>query len=286
MNKIFFHGFAIYFCLLLALFSLESQAARWAIVSKDKAVIYSDVTKKSAIGYISKGKKIRVGDVVKNKLLAVLIKNKIAYIEQSDIQIGEKAQAEKSLEEISNRVIMKMNKKTELKRLSLFYGTYYGVLAQNDFEESFDNDLLFFGGGLRGYSTNLENNSGYRIGLEHMVTSKNDMTLSYSAIIYGHDFLGLKTKYYDWNFYLGPVIIPFAEFAIGDDFSITGNGLGGEIAAEMRFSIGGNLSFHIDGSYQMIRFFNMELPSNSLYPEKFDPYINGVKVLGVLSLAY
>ena len=68
---------------------MSSLAAQKAIVSVEKAVVYSDSSLDVPLGYVKRGQKIIVGDVKKrhNKIIAVALIGRIGWIHVEDIQI-------------------------------------------------------------------------------------------------------------------------------------------------------------------------------------------------------
>lgn len=271
----------------LCLFPLvnSSFAATWAIVKSDKAKIYSDLQMSSVIGYIKRGKKIRIGEVPKNKgrLLPIVVSKRIAYIEVKNIQYGEKVDTTKS-------VLQKYKDKDFLlkpvKRISFYSGTYIGTIDNQGFEEVLPEDLIFFTAGLRGYYDQESTNRSYRVSLGGSIAQDEDATIQFIDLAIAFGLGGLKSSYVDFFFYGGPVIAPYVEYEQGDEFKITGQALGAEFGAEVRFFLSRSLSFHIGGNYQFLKFFSMELPDNNFYPDEFDSAINGVKLLGTLSYSY
>lgn len=276
---------ATIFCLLSCLVMQNACAATWAIVKSEKAVIYSDIQMTSIIGYLKKGKKIRVGEVPKNKarLLPVIISKKVAYIQVKDINTGHEVD---SLRSVTERVQEKMHGKKSINRVAIIAGTYYASLSEDNFDSSLGSDLLFINWGIRGYYTNIQTRKGLRVSLQVNKATKNDATISYTALPISFKFKGYNTKKYDFNLFFGGVIIPYSEFKLGNDFKITGQGLGAEVGGELRFSISKNYSIHLDGNFQAIKLLNMDLPENSVYPERFDPFLTGVKLMAVLSYEY
>ncbi|MFT6631106.1 MAG: hypothetical protein ACJAS4_001053 [Bacteriovoracaceae bacterium] len=272
-------------CLIIVATACNAKAAKWGTVIVEKAKIFSDVEMTSVIGYIKKGKEIRVGEVPKNKarLLPIIVSNKIAYIQVKDIKTGADI---KTLKSVSQRIRDKMSEKTGVGRIGIYGGTYYGFLLNNEFEDSIGNDLFFFDFGLRGYYTNLKTEKGFRVSVGHASAKKGDSQISVSSVGVSYNFSGIKYPDFNLNFYAGGILSPIVEYKEGNDFKINGQAFGGEIGAEMRFSLSDKLSLHVGGNYQLLKFVNMALPENNLYPEEFNPIVNGVKVIGALTYEY
>ena len=275
--------FANFFCLIFPFSSTIS--ATWAIVKSDKANVYSDIEMSSVIGFIKRGKKIRVGEVPKNKgkVLPLILNKRVVYIEVKNIQYGDKIDTTRSvLQKYKDKELMSK----PIKRIALFSGTYIGFIDNEGFDEELSEDLIFITAGMRGYYNNLSSKSSYRVSLSSSIAQEKDALISFLDIAIAKGLGGLKSKYLDFIFFGGPVIAPYVEYKQGDDFKITGQALGLEAGAEIRFSMSSRMSFHLGANYQYLKFFNMDLPDNNFYPEEFDSHINGVKILGTLSYSY
>jgi hypothetical protein len=272
-------------CLVVLGTTWNAYSATWARVVVEKAKIFSDIQMTSVIGYIKKGKQIRVGEVPKNKarVLPIIVSNKVAYIQTKDIKTGTDV---KTLKSVSQRIKEKMNAKTSRNRVGVYAGTYYGLLASNEFVDSIGSELLFLEFGARGYYTNLKTGKGYRVSVGHAIAEKTDSQISVSTVAVSYRFNAIKLSKYDLNIYAGGVLSPYSEYKQGNDFKINGQALGGEVAAEMRFSLSSKVSLHLEANYQLLKFVNMSLPENSFYPEEFNPLLNGIKLAGTISYEF
>jgi len=277
----------IILCFFTFLIPLDSFAAKWAIVSADKANVYSDVEMTSVIGFVKKGKKVRVGEVSKNqgKLIAIIVSKKIAYIAVSDLKTGVEVE---SLKTITQKLRDKESQVQSQHRIGIYGGMYQGYFVGNDFKDSLGDGLLFVGGGLRGYYDDFKDGTGHRIGLEYLTAVKDDVVISFLSLPYSWKFFEEKstTDGKDFVVYAGPVLMPYINIAIGSTFSETGFGVGGEIGAEWRKPIDKYFTFHLELNYEHVKFFNMALPQDSIYPYQFDPYLHGVKLLGHFIFKY
>lgn len=65
----------------------DLDAARWARVRSEAAIVYADIQAQVAIGYLKTGTKIRVGDVVqgRKRTVATVVSGKVAYIKEEDL---------------------------------------------------------------------------------------------------------------------------------------------------------------------------------------------------------
>jgi hypothetical protein len=275
------------FALFCCLFTLSTYAAQWATVSSTKAVVYSDVEMTSVIGYIKRGKRLRVGSKPKNKgrLLPLILNKKVLYIEIKNIQTSEKLAALSS----ATARIKKQAKVIESgNRVSFSAGAFLSSTSSPEFDGASDD--VFSSGSLLGYFKNLQTKKHYRSGLSYynLQEKRNDNNFSFSflAIPFDYYFPILETTHYDFHLYLGGMIVPFAEYKVGTDFTLNGYGLGGSVGSEMIFKLTKRWAIHAEGAYQYIYTTGFEFPQISDYPEEASFTLSGVKLLGSISYKY
>ena len=274
---------AIIFCLF---WTQSIFAARWAVIQSDKAIVYADKEMSSEIGYIPKGKKIRVGEVSRNRgrVLPIVISNKIAYVKISDIQESEK------LEDLQNSSVrikkVKNNEKSD-NRISLYGGSMLGNVSFSDSPTEEENyNLLFVGGGIRGYRSTLAQRTGFRSGLERFVGEKDDERFSMVSFQLDYYFKIFKSDFYDFQAFAGGNIIPFAEYKLGSLFNLNGQGAGGQAGLEMIFKLS-SYAVHVEGSYHYIKLLNFKVPENDDgIPESINPVISAAKLSAAISFAF
>lgn len=262
-------------------------AAQWATVLSDRAVIFSDQAMQSPIGYIRKGKRIRVGEKVRSNgmLLPVVISGKIAYIKVDDINSNTKLT---QLQSATER--LKSGKKSEFeKRISLIYAGYASVISIDEESsysgDTYDGKIFYFnGGGLRGYTTNINTNTTWRLTFDYGTTlvEKNKYDLLNLAAEYSYNIIQVSN--YDLRLYGGALIIPYAQYSYDDLFTVNGYGAGASVGLEMVFKIIDGIGFHIDGGYTYSKLF-FRLPTQTLI-DKHEPSFHGAKFTAGLSFAF
>ena len=110
-----------YLLFLIFFFCPKLWASQDAIVTADRAIIYSDREMTSPIGYIRKGKKISVGEIPRNlaQVYPVVVSGKIAYIRVMDVTTEKESMD-------SSRLVAERFKKTTLKvKRSKFVASYF-----------------------------------------------------------------------------------------------------------------------------------------------------------------
>lgn len=78
------------FIALLLILSIPAWSFQYAVIQKEKAIIYADQKLTSPIGYIAEGKKVKVGEVLRQSgnILPIAISGKIAYIQVNDLLLS------------------------------------------------------------------------------------------------------------------------------------------------------------------------------------------------------
>lgn len=273
---------------LLAIFlgiscSQTALAARWATVLADKAVIYSDIQMTSKIGYIKKGKKVRVGEKARNKgrLLPIIINKRVAYIKISDLQTSTRLEFLKSA---SQRLKEQTKNDREDNRIAV-YGL--SVLSTVVFPESATAEkqitMLFLGAGIKGYKSDRASRDGFRAGIEYQVGTSGDHKITHWNLSGDYFYKFMKTEFSDIYLFGGGLFIPFAEYQLGDLFTLNGYGVGAQAGAELLFKYS-DFALHLEGAYQYIMLKGFTIGGdNPDYPSKIEPSIHGVRLAASLS---
>lgn len=260
-----------------------AYAARWATIVSDKAIIYSDIQMTSKIGFIKKGKKVRVGEKARNKgrLLPIIINKRIAYIKIADLQTSTRLEHLKSA---SLRLKEQAKEDKNRNRLSV-YGL--SMLSNVVFPESATAEkqinMLFLGGGIKGYNSESDSRTGFRGGFEYMAGTSGDHKITQWNLSADYFYKYLKTEFSDIYLFGGGSFIPFSEYQLGDLFTLNGYGIGVQAGAEMLFKFR-SYTLHIEGAYQYTKLMGFEIGGdNPDYPSKIEPSVHGVRLAASLS---
>ncbi|MAZ49697.1 MAG: hypothetical protein CME65_14140 [Halobacteriovoraceae bacterium] len=268
----FIFFFASFLCL-----NSSVMAAQWAVVTAKKAPVFSDVQMSSVIGFIGQGKRLRVGEVPKNKgrVLPIIVNKKIAYIQVDDIAISTSKEA---IFSATKRIQSKMNEKSDVKKISLVGGLMYANVAFDDTERNEASyNLAFYDLGIRGYYRNLGEVSGLRSGFVYTQGEREEEKLSSFYIHIDYTLPLISTRFYDMLFFAGGLVSPYVEYEVDSLFDITGYGLGAHSGIDMSFELPGNWSLNVDGSYFLMKTFDLNLPDNAFYGKELNPLINGIR---------
>lgn len=259
------------------------QAAQWAKVTSNKAVIYADQQKLAPIGFIKKGKQVRVGEVVRNNgtILPVVISGKVAYINIEDLDIS---YSQKVLETPAQRLVKKANEKTHENRFAF---TYNGMATTLNTTEG-DEGVLLNGGGLRGYIIDLKKRKTWRLSIDYVTTTINDYGLDIVSVSGEFAKNLIQTGPYDFHAYAGLSAIPYTQFSRKDDFKESGYGAGVSAGVEMIFKFNDTVGLHLDGNYQynQLYFPLNDVVKSNLGVDKFEPAMHGFKFSAAISFNY
>ncbi len=269
--------------ILLLFMATTAQAAQWAKVTSDKAVIYADQQRIAPIGFIKKGKKIRVGEVVRNNgtVLPIAVQGKVAYINIEDLDIS---YSQKVLDSPAQRLAQKAKEKSHENRFALTYNGMATTLNTSEGDES----VLLNGGGVRGYIIDLKKRKTWRMSLDFVTTTINSYGLDISSLTAEFAKNIIQTGPYDFHVYAGASVIPYAQFSREDDFKQNGYGAGVSAGLEMIFKFNDTIGLHFDGNYQynQLYFPLRDEVLDDLGITEFEPSLHGFKFSAAISFNY
>ena len=278
-------GFFLNAFLIFLMSSFNAFGADWAVVISDKAIIYADAQMSASIGYLSKGRKIRVGEKPKNngRVLPLIIQKKVAYIKVVDI---ERSSKEAAVENVTTRINERTKQTMGNNKVAILLGSsvsnvYFPESATTDTEYS----MLFLGGGIRVYREEGSSKTGLKGSLEFMTGKRDDEEISTFSIPFDYYYKVLQGNVLELHLSGGLNIIPFAEYKLGDDFTLNGYGYGAQVGSELVFKFS-RIGVHIEGVYAYKKLMGFKLPENELYPEKLEPSLNSVSIKALVSYAY
>lgn len=262
--------FALFFlAVYLGLGCPQLWAAQYAIVSSDKAVIYSDQKMTSAIGYLVKGKKIKVGEVARNKaqVLPIIISGKIAYIRIKDISTETEEAGSQEL------VAERFQRQVDVEYKSRILFGYYNFISKYT-ENDVSTDFNWHGLSLKG-EISKDSRIDYQIIVNYMMTKNQE--IEFQATEFG---LGLGLRLIDFRYVklkLGAeaLAVPFASYKNGDNFRL--NSYGYTIGAGASMNIGMGRDWGVEGKFGLYRtsLFKFKTPAPF---ESISPVFNGARV--------
>lgn len=219
----------------------NSLAAREAIVTTPKAIIYSSTDLEAPIGYVSRGKKVKVGEVLKGKagFYPIVVSNRIAYIRARDIDFNvDEKQA------VATR-FYELTKENLHKSVSVGF-TNYSTSTQSDTDAgSFD----WLGYQIKGEVIN-KNNWGLQILTGGLWATKGEEQFRMIELGVGASYTLFHFGPFRTNLFGQLIGVPFANYSLGSKFRINGGGFGfgGGVSASMdiakRWGVEGSLGIY------------------------------------------
>lgn len=122
----------IYLLFLVFFWCPELWAQQDAMVTADRAVIFSDREMTSPVGYILKGRRVRVGEIPRNKaqVYPIIVSGKIAYIRVLDVT------SERESMESNRLVAERFQRSTEQDYHGKFVLSYYNFSSRISMDKS------------------------------------------------------------------------------------------------------------------------------------------------------
>ncbi len=202
----------------LFFFCPDLLAAQDAIVTAERAVIYSDREMKSPIGFVRKGRKVNVGEIPRNnaQVYPIVVSGKIAYIRVLDLTTEkESVDADRLVAERFRKVAIEVKKQK-------IVGSYFRFSSTASMDQH--NDELKSGGSVswNGISLKgevlLKNSWDIQVMGTYMVADTGKEHFAVTEIGAGVAFRLLDTKRFllrGEGQFLG---IPFSSYEFEDDF--------------------------------------------------------------------
>ena len=260
--------------LSLGLFSYchNSLAAREAIVTSPRAIIYSSANLDGPIGYVSRGKKLKVGEVLKGKagLYPIVVSNRIAYIRARDIDFNvEETQA------VATR-FYQLTRENLHKSFSIGFTNYSTSIQSDSDVGNFD----WLGYQLKGEVIN-HNNWGLQILTGGLWATSGEEQFRMIELGVGVSYTFLHLGPFRTSLFGQFLGVPYANYSLGSKFRINGGGFGygGGISASMDIA----KRWGIDGALGIYRTRLMGFDAPEGY-EAPDPTFSGSRL--VLSAYY
>ncbi len=258
----------LYLLFLVFFFCPKLWASQDAIVTADRAIIYSDREMTSPIGYIRRGKKITVGEIPRNQaqVYPVVVSGKIAYIRVMDVTTEKESMD-------SSRLVAERFKKTTLEvKKSKFVASYFLFNSQITLDKEnaqlMDKESVAWNGvSLKG-EVLLKNSWDLQVLLNYMTTKVE--TEKFNVVEAG---LGGAYRFIDMKKLMVRVeaqflAIPFSSYEVGTDFLVRsygytfGAGVNGTYLLNKSWGVEGSLGVY---KTHLLKFKSPE-PYNEISP--------------------
>lgn len=255
--------------ILFALFftSQVSLAAQEAIITSERALIYSDMQMSSVLGYAIKGKKVLIGEIPRNKaqVYPITVSGKIAYIKAKDVSTDKK---NANTDEFVAERFLKSTEVIKKTRYSLSYLSFASQMnnTANNGSLADQDSLVWSGVSLRGdllISTSWD-----------IIVLANYLQASKEAEAYrmievgmglGYRIIEFKRLILRWDTHL--MAVPYSTYALDSLFRINGYGASG--------GTGLNLSLRVTESFGLDLFGGIYYTKLTGFdaPKSYDPLV-------------
>jgi len=209
----------------VTLLSLEAFSAREAIVTSEKAIIYSDQKMSSAVGFVVRGKKIRIGEIAKNQgqVYPIIVSGRIAFIRAVDVNAETEGMGSNLL--IAERFQRNTTEKyTTNYGLSLFnYATSVSMAKDANGEITDGSSLNWYGVSLRG-DVQYQESWGLGVQLNYMSAVQGQEKFNVIEIGIGPSYKLFERRKFQLTLDGQLMVIPFSNYSYSSEFRINGYG--------------------------------------------------------------
>jgi hypothetical protein len=272
----------------LCIFPAVVNAAQWATVTADKAVIYSDQDRNSAIGYVSRGKKVRIGEVARNggSVYPIVVNGRIAWIAEDDIQTSQRLA---DLESTSSRIKRRRNKVLKDYAVVSFVNTITNTFTTSNALTLKDRQRNFVGINVKkNFFKTIDDRFFVRANFEYLTSTQKFEGIMESVDLLTFQFEGVlkifKAAKMNWNAYVGANVIPLATFELQDYFVTRGFGGGFSGGSDFSFYLKDNLALTAEINVHYDYLLGMSVPEP--IDEDFNFSMFGVKTLFGITYLY
>jgi hypothetical protein len=256
------------------------MAARDAVVTSERAVIWADIQRTAPLGYARRGKVLRVGEkeLSKGQVVGVIVSGKLAYVSIDDIALED----ELNKEEDRKLETTRFRDATETKYSQYISAYYLAVSAQeskNTGAARPGDDWSFQGGGMKGGVQRSDSRFGLAIMIDYIYAENTKpvqdetfrmfrmgMGPSFALLNFNRMFLRLETLF---------VLVPWAQYEAAPLFTL--NGYGGGVIGQGTLLISpfGKWGLEVSAGLEALKLFNIRRPAPF---KEFDPAFVGGRV--------
>ncbi len=202
-----------------------SEASQRATVTADKANIYSDTQMSSPIGFVTKGKVLTIGEIPRNKaqVYPIIVSGKIAYIRVIDVRTEE--DDDSAIPVVTKRFQKQTISKRPQSRVAFSYFNYASVVALSDRNDELqDKDSLLWQGLNFRADVLMKNGVDIFILGNLMESTFEEEVFRVFELGAGVGYRLLDFRYFKLRTDAQLLAIPFATYALGDEFRVRSYG--------------------------------------------------------------
>ncbi len=238
-----------------------SWAVQEAIITADKAVIYSDMDTSSPIGFITKGKKILIGDKTQNnfQVYSVIVSGKIAYIKVADVS------TEKESMDSNRLTAERFQRSTNTQSLSNLSVSYYQFNSQirldNENGEVVDKNVFNWHGlSIKGESK-ISEKLDLQVIINYMFSTLKGQAYRASEFGFGVSRRFFESKKFTARVEFAALSIPFVTYSVGEDFRSRSYGYSVGSGLNLRYLLNSHWAIHLSGGLYHTGLLTFDNPS-------------------------
>lgn len=242
-------------------------AAQYAVVLREKAIVYADQQMTSPLGYVARGKRIRVGEIPRNQgqVYPTLISGKIAYIKVTDVSTETKSVNGQLVAERFTRNAEVKHQYTYSASYLYFHSNVHlnaenGTLKKND--PMGWNGISVTGG------VDINQAIDTKVIFNYMQAQKGDEKFRATELGLGVGFKFIDQKRFLMEWEIDGLLSPYAQYALGSKFRINGYGYTAGTGLNFLFKTGEHwgISALTGFYYTKLMGFNVPSPYKDIAP--------------------
>jgi hypothetical protein len=245
-----------------------------AVVSAEKAVIYSDLEMSSPLGFVLRGKKIKVGEIARNKgqLYPIIVSGKMAFIRLQDINTDKDSMDANIL---AFDRFQKQTRGMEIK--TSFAGSYFvfnSTVTVDKANGMEDKDPISWSGfSLKGSGV-VRGSWEFQVLSNYMTATKGQE--SYKVIELG---FGGGWRIFQWDKLKlrlegHALFVPLASYSYGSMFTTNGSGLSVGGGPNLSLMLGKNWGIEAYGQLHYVKIGGLDAPRPYVSPR---PIFTGLR---------
>lgn len=268
-------GTLIFFILGMPL----AHAARNAVVTSEKAVIWADSQRSAPLGYARRGKVLRVGEKERSKgqVITVIVSGKLAYISVEDVAFEDSDRADEVDKETTR---YKESTKQIFNQYVSFSAVQFSAQeSKNSKAGRPGDDWSFQGGQLKGVIQKQDSRVGVAFLFDYLYGENSisgqtetfrmfEMGIGPSLALLNFSRLILKIETL-------VLLVPWSQYEAPPLFTLNGYGAGGLGQGTLLFYPWEKVGFEVSAGVKAVKIFKIKRPSPF---EEFDPLFVGAQL--------
>lgn len=257
-------------------------AARNAVVTSEKAVIWADAQRSAPLGYARRGKVLRVGDKERSKgqVTTVIVSGKLAYISTEDVAFEGDVEADEIDRETTR--FKEATKSAFTKTLHFSAAQFSAIESKNSKADRPGDTWTFQGGQLKGVAQKPDSPIGVAFLFDYLYAEQTvagqDETFRVFDFGIGPTLSLLNFSHLMLRIELLVVVVPWMQYEAPPLFILNGYGGGGAAQASLMFFPAENWGLEVAGGVKAIKILNIKRGQSNDAFEDFDPLFVGAQV--------